>query len=461
MADIFRKKSLDKLSSPEQLDKMIVISSPITKLALAGGAFILVIGLLWGIFGNVPITEEGNGLLLREEEVTLVHAETEGVITKAFVTSGDSVEKGDVLFEVKSEKTVDQIEDLQERIDKVEAVTFTSENDSVTSDNEALTEIKNQKTSLSLNSDAYSEKLDELNERYDDKKKEVETLKQKKNQAEEKYNDNPMDAKLQAKAQQALTDYNTAKAELKSLKTEIGDTKLQLSAEEDSEKTQRKALRKQFEAKKESILDQLNRELKTYKTLKEGMEITAPTDGTIYTTSVTKGSSVTMDMQVASIGEPDMGWNMQAVYFMPLDSGKKVEKGMKVNIYPNPYAKEEYGHMTGTVVKVADYVTSYAELYARVEDSTLADSFIKNGAVVEVVCEIEADDSTASGFAWSSKKGEGVEVKEGTLLTGNVVIEEVAPITMLIPKLKERFDMELEQKNAEEAMLEAAGTTTE
>ena len=58
MADIFRRKSLDRLSSPEQLDKMIVINSPMTWLALAGGAIIIAIVVIWGILGRVPIPKK-------------------------------------------------------------------------------------------------------------------------------------------------------------------------------------------------------------------------------------------------------------------------------------------------------------------------------------------------------------------------------------------------------------------
>ena len=98
--------------------------------------------------------------------------------------------------------------------------------------------------------------------------------------------------------------------------------------------------------------------------------------------------------------------------------------------------------MTGSVVKVADYVTSAADLFTRVGDSTLAETFSAEGAVLEVVCEIERDKDTASGYAWSSKKGEGAELQEGTLLGGVVITENVPPITMLIPKLKEKFNLE-------------------
>ena len=43
MADLYRKSSLDKLSNPEQLDRMIKISSPLSWLALIAVLLVLVI----------------------------------------------------------------------------------------------------------------------------------------------------------------------------------------------------------------------------------------------------------------------------------------------------------------------------------------------------------------------------------------------------------------------------------
>lgn len=569
MADIFRKKSLDKLSSPEQLDRMIIINSPMTWVALAGGAFLIASVLLWGIFGRVPMTEEGNGILLREGKVNSVYAKTQGVVTKVNVSSGDMVEAGDALYEVSSQETALLAQGIQERIQKVEAVSYDSENDVITSDNQALVNIKNQKLALPLEEAPYEMRLNGLNDAYAKKQAEVSAFKQELDRAEQAYYDTlseesgssvqyefdrtaseyqaaenafqELDAAYQnacntanackaaweaakallkeakesggpetvkeakreiktaksaydsakterdsykeergkaekerakkeaayqskkaayeeyiqnsgqASAQKtqrsneynlALSNYNTAKAELKSLETEIGSVKAQLNAGEESKKVQEDSLKNQFDAAKEAVLDELNRELENCRMLMEGMEIKSEVSGIVYSTFVTNGSMVTVDMEVARISEPKEAGKLQAVYFMQLEKGKKVEKGMRAYIYPSTLSKEEYGHMSGTVAKVADYVTSHADLYTRVGDSTLAETFSGSGAVVEVVCEIEEDESTASGYAWSSKKGAGIELQEGTLLAGTVVTENVPPITMLIPKLKETFHLE-------------------
>ena len=153
---------------------------------------------------------------------------------------------------------------------------------------------------------------------------------------------------------------------------------------------------------------------------------------------------MTLDSEVARISQQDVNSSgkLQAVYYMSLSSGKNVREGMTVNVYATNLPKEEYGHMTGTVVSVADYVTSYADLFTRLGDETLATNFTSQGAVIEVVCELDVDADTVSGFAWSTNKGEEVDLEVGTMLEGSVITEEVPPITMLIPKLKEKFNME-------------------
>ena len=43
MAEIFRKSALEKLSSPEQLDKMIVITSPSFWLSMVGAGIVSIL----------------------------------------------------------------------------------------------------------------------------------------------------------------------------------------------------------------------------------------------------------------------------------------------------------------------------------------------------------------------------------------------------------------------------------
>lgn len=50
---IFRQKSIDKISSPEQLDSYLKVTSPSVWLVLVGIILILVGALAWGAFGKL------------------------------------------------------------------------------------------------------------------------------------------------------------------------------------------------------------------------------------------------------------------------------------------------------------------------------------------------------------------------------------------------------------------------
>lgn len=50
---IFRQKSIDRVSSPEQLDKCLKVTSPSVWIILIGVIFILVGTIAWGAFGKI------------------------------------------------------------------------------------------------------------------------------------------------------------------------------------------------------------------------------------------------------------------------------------------------------------------------------------------------------------------------------------------------------------------------
>ena len=57
---IFRQKSIDRISSPEQLHDYIKVSSPSSWIVLTAIVFLLIGVLIWGMFGTITINT-GNG----------------------------------------------------------------------------------------------------------------------------------------------------------------------------------------------------------------------------------------------------------------------------------------------------------------------------------------------------------------------------------------------------------------
>lgn len=60
---IFRKKAMERVSSPEKLNDYIHVTSPSIWIALLGIIFILVGSIVWATFGNIYSTVEGAGIV--------------------------------------------------------------------------------------------------------------------------------------------------------------------------------------------------------------------------------------------------------------------------------------------------------------------------------------------------------------------------------------------------------------
>ncbi len=64
-SSIFRKESLERLSSPEQLDQLMQVVGPRSWLPLTALSVLMILSLIWSIFGRIPVTATSNGLLVR------------------------------------------------------------------------------------------------------------------------------------------------------------------------------------------------------------------------------------------------------------------------------------------------------------------------------------------------------------------------------------------------------------
>lgn len=63
MADLFRKISLEKLASTEQLDRMITVIKPKFWLVLLGSVVTITAGLVWSFYGSIPTCVDGTAIL--------------------------------------------------------------------------------------------------------------------------------------------------------------------------------------------------------------------------------------------------------------------------------------------------------------------------------------------------------------------------------------------------------------
>ncbi|MHB9094535.1 MAG: NHLP bacteriocin system secretion protein, partial [Eubacteriales bacterium] len=110
---LFRKVSLERLASPEQLDELIKVTSPRAWLALIAIGCILISAIVWGFLGSIPTKIEGQGILLNNGGVFSLQHHTSGQVVDVRFKLGDMVKKGDVVARIELPQLVEKINGLR------------------------------------------------------------------------------------------------------------------------------------------------------------------------------------------------------------------------------------------------------------------------------------------------------------------------------------------------------------
>jgi hypothetical protein len=97
---VFGKAALEKLSSPEQLDQLLQVTSPRDWLAVATFVGLLAALGLWMLMGTMPTTIDGPAILMRQGTVHRVLAEQSGMLKQFLVNYGSHVAAGQAVARV-------------------------------------------------------------------------------------------------------------------------------------------------------------------------------------------------------------------------------------------------------------------------------------------------------------------------------------------------------------------------
>jgi multidrug resistance efflux pump len=119
--EVFRKVSIERLSSPEQLDTLMRVTSPKGWLALAALGVLLVSAIAWGFGGTLSTKIQSQGVLIRPGGLQNIYSESSGAITDIRVVANDFVKKGDVLARVEQPLLLEQLGQLNQSLQAAEA----------------------------------------------------------------------------------------------------------------------------------------------------------------------------------------------------------------------------------------------------------------------------------------------------------------------------------------------------
>ncbi|CAH1216239.1 hypothetical protein PAECIP111893_04081 [Paenibacillus plantiphilus] len=144
--NIYRKVSIERLSSPEQLDILMKVTSPKGWLALLAVGLLLISAISWGFFGTMSTKIETEGVLIRPGGLQTIYASTSGLITDLRVVENEYVKKGNVIARVEQPQLLQQLEQLAEHLATAEAAYINGPtaqlNEQVASYKQAIADLK-------------------------------------------------------------------------------------------------------------------------------------------------------------------------------------------------------------------------------------------------------------------------------------------------------------------------------
>ncbi|MBR5376164.1 MAG: biotin/lipoyl-binding protein [Lachnospiraceae bacterium] len=147
----YRRAAMDKHSSPDRLDTMIRIIPTGFWAAVAGGCAILIVVFLWSILGRLPVDVQTTGIYMSRDGIHTVYSKSTGIVEEVYIKSGDEIKRDQIIARLDSEEINDELSLLNDRRQKVAAVTLDSTNDIETADNQALMSLKANLLTISAN----------------------------------------------------------------------------------------------------------------------------------------------------------------------------------------------------------------------------------------------------------------------------------------------------------------------
>jgi len=409
---IVKREQIDYIDSPERLNEMVRVVSSRAWLALYTFFVLIAVALVWAIFGSIPRTVTGKGILIQSGGVIEISANSNGKVKKIYVNAGDDINEKDVIAKIYQPELELQIENLELKLkdltERVKTVTNFNSSNLELSKSLLVKQEQNLLKILKKNED----RLEFINERIQAQEKLLkeglitkELVMNTKNQYFEIQEENDKLANsLKEISLKIFETSNGVEIEHKTLQSQILDVTSQI-----------------MELKARLILTSI---------------IRSPCRGKIVEVMSNEGELVSIGSAVVSIEPAAVSSNLEAVVYISPTEGKKIQAGMKVRISPSTVRVEEYGYINGEVKQVSLYPSSARGMLKTLGNIELAKSFSDNAPPIAVRVSLKKSPKSFSGYEWTSGKGPKIDIKAGTICKSKITYEKLPPIYLIIPHLE-------------------------
>jgi len=468
---LFRKESLERLSSPERLDQLMQIVSPKSWLPLVALGSLVGVGIVWSIYGRIPITVEGQGVMIYPRKVVPLQSISSGQLLVLNIKVGDVVKKGQVLA------TVDQV-DLRKQLQLARSKLIQlEEQDGNASllqgqrqqlDTKAIQEqrltleqklkIMQDLTPVLKDKGLVSIGRDRLNleRRLQIIQGLLPTHKKRLENRQRLLREGAISDDVVLEAQQqydnARTSIDEAESQLKQLDLKEADAQQQYF----SNLNEIKNIQAQLQEQNSKVVSLAQEDLQIVTTRKNEMQevkrevaklelqlatnsqIISQHNGRILEITVTPGQVVNAGTRLGSIDEENPSSKLVSITYFSIAEGKKIQSGMKVQITPKTVKRERFGGMVGTITSVSSFPITKEGAANVVGNLELVEGLVsgKQEGVMQVFANLDLDSSTFSGYKWSSSTGPQMKISSGTTTVVRVKVEERTPLTYVLPILR-------------------------
>jgi len=406
---LFRKTALENLSSPEQLDQLVMVTGPATWLTLAVVVMLIVVVVLWGIFGTVDTSVQGQGMLLRGGGIFHIDASGSGRLVELNVSPRDFVKAGQVVGRISQKDLKFRLENSREKLKLLKQRRENGEDV--------------DKEQLKLYYQFLEEKQVGLEKSIAATKERSYVLGGRIKVTKEVFEQGLVSQQM---LMRMVADFNNNE---QALGIHESDLKQMLV---DKMKYEENMEREQFS--EEANIEELENSIELlFHDLKMKSEIISPYDGRVVEVKEDVGSLISFGQPVISVEPFDE--ELIAFIYVSTTEGKKIVPSMKVSVFPSAVNKEEYGYLYGIVQSVSLFPATYNGMMRVLENENLVKRLSQTGAPFAVIVKLIADD-TVSGFRWSSKKGPPVQIDIGTFCDVKIIVRQDRPISLVIPFFK-------------------------
>jgi len=409
---IFRQAALDRLASPDQLDQLMQVTTPKSRLALSACCGLLLLALLWSVFGKIPSKVAGPGILVNEGGVFVATASSDGYVLQVEVEQDAHVDEHQLLARL-------QLPEAEIRIQQGTIDVARLSNELARLEQFQTEEEAEQRRARLQQETTYNKMVENLNYQVDALSNRVQNLDQ-----------------LLKKGSAAVSEVQKLETEtsLFLAQHELARTRIQLR-QIDLDELQNAERRWQQRSLKEAELMASRQALDLQTQLYEvNSEIRSPFEGTVLEVMIKPGqliSTKTPAMTLQRTGE-----RLEARLFLAPADGKQVQTGMVVALAPVSVKRELFGLMLGEVTEVSAFPARPDAMLRILENTTLVSEFSQRGAPIGVVVELRPSE-TDSGYAWTSGKGPTNKITSGTSCEGTITVTYHRPISFVLPMFRD------------------------